>query len=532
MAAPFYQNQHTYAVAVPTASGVDVLLDPGQAVQGTIYAIFAFDATLTLAAGPFVWPVLQYTWPGSGSGSGGTGTITEIIALSPISGGGTTGSVNIGLNSLGITGAYIANGTITANKLASNAAVTGILLGADTYRNVVELLEGTNVVLTSDLPNNQITIGLNPNAVIGVTATLPVVATTTLGIADISLTVTPAHDGGAVALQGLISGPTAQSGVLSVTDVYSNGFLSVNVPYSVISNILTPISSIYAQALLSGDYIFSGYSDTGVLNTYLTSDGTLFTSNIQNAGKVETDVLTLKSDPWVGSGLEKLHLTATGADAALNFINLPFSYYNTLTLAQGNSTPTLTGNGKIVGTPLNAPLISFNTTAAYPAIKLGTTSETAKDLALAVHNNGANPPTIGLYTDGTITCKRVDALFQTSTNKYLTAGNYQVSDYPGVSVFVVDSFSGPSSLQLPELTATSEDGMTFTFKKYDITIQPVLISTSAGQTIDNDQTQYTLTTYKQSHASTIGQSPVPILHTIKVMAVVKPLTSTYFWISL
>lgn len=528
----FFQNQNRFTVAVPTASGVDVNLDYGQAVEGDIYAIFAYDNLLTLVAGPFVWPVLQYAWPGS-SGGGGGSSITAVLTSDPLTGGGSSGTLTIGLAALGITGTYIADGTITSDKLATGAAVTGLTIASTTLTDSITLIAGTDIILTPDSGANTITIGVDSTEVISsVTGTLPISVVTTDGAAVVSVAVTPTNNGGAVALQSLSSNPTLQAGTACTTTFYTADYVAVNMSYDAIQ-LLAAASSLYAQAASSSDNVFSFFSDAAVLTTYLTAAGTLYTTNLSNSGTATTSVFSLISDPWTVATTEKAHLTAVGADSANNFLNIPISLCNTLTLTQVASSPTARiGNGLITGSPTLAPLIQFATTSDFPAISLGTTSVAETDVALEVLSNGATPRTIGLFADGTITCKRVNAQFNTESNIVLTAGSYAVVSYPGVNTFIIDSSAGVSSISLPTLDSTSEDGVIYTFKKYDITTNAVLISASGGQTIDNTLTQYTLTAYKQTFAYTTDTPPIPILHTLRVMSVVKPLTSQYFWISL
>ena len=534
MAAPFYQNQNSFSVAVPTASGVDITLFSGEVVQGDIYFIFEYNDLLIKVDGPFSYPTLRYSWPGSG-GSGGSGTLTGVTCVSPIIGGGSSGVVSVGLGLLSVTGAYIANGTITADKLAADSAVTGLLVGADTLKNIVELVAGTNIVLTPNLTDNSIEIGTNSNVVTAVDATLPLSVTTSNGTATLSIDVTPTNDGGAVAFQSISSEPTVQLGTAALSEVYTSGFVSANVSYSVITDPGTPISGLYVKPLTSNDYAFSAFTAADVLTTYLTNGGTLYTTAVKNNGEVGTTSFSLTEDLWTGTSLPLGYLTAVVANQANNFLNIPFGLYNTLTLLQTTlgTAPSANkvGTGKIVGSPTYEPLIQFGTQVAVPAIKLGITSETGRDLAFAVHDDGSTDPTIGLYTDGTITCKRVDAQYETLKSQLLVAGNFLVTAYPGINVFIIDSSNGPSSIQLPELTAASEDGVVLTFKKYDVTNNPVVISTTAGQTIDVDQTQYTLRTYKQDHGNTVGNPPEALLNSLRVMSVVRPLSNKYFWIS-
>src|ERR1035437_6878722 len=529
----FYQNQNSFTVAVPTAIGVDVNINSGQVIEGDIYQIFAYDNTLTLVAGPYDWPVIVYSLQGSLCGGGGVGTITGVTAISPINGGGITGNVPVGLDSLGVTAAYIANSTITSGKIASGAVVKSLIVGIDGFTDHVELAEGTNIVLTPDLGTNTITIDTAANVVGTINATLPLSAITTSGVADISIDITSTNNGGAVALQSAISEPVPQVGAASISALHAADYVSINVPYTTIADVNTKISSLYLQPLTSGDNTFSTFDATGTLVSCMDAIGGLYTSNLYNNELIETKVFSLRTDPWVGNEDEKGHLTAVSADYANNFLNIPFAFCNTLTLTQVASSPAArVGTGNILGIPSLGSLISFGTTSTHPAIVLGTTSVSTKDLAFAIHNNGSTDPTLGLYTDGTITCKRVDALYLTSKSVVLTAGNYVVANYPGVSTFVIDSSSGVSTITLPVLDSSSEDGVILTFKKYDVTTNAVLISSAEGQPIDNDKTQYTLTTYKQSHGSTIGVSPEPILHVIRLMSVVNVGADQYFWISL
>jgi hypothetical protein len=529
----YYQNQSTWVIAAPTASGIDVNVHPGFVVQGDIYKLLGPEAGLVEVPGPYTWPQLVYSWLDSGSGGGGgTGTITGVNCISPITGGGASGDVTVGLEALGITGGYIANGTITADKFAAGAAVTGLFVGATPVTGDVHLIAGTNISLAADTLASTITVSTVSNIVGAVSATAPIIADITTGTLNLSLAVTPADDGGAVALQADNVQPEQQDGIAFITKFISAEYISANVTYATIVDPATPASSLYLQPLSGSENLFTGLDTGGTVTSYLDHSGSLYSANLYNDGTLDTKIFSLRTDPWLGAATEKGHLTAVGADAANNFLNIPFALCNTLTLSQVASSPAeRIGEGKIVGSPTLASLISF-ATGTYPAITLGTTSATTKDLALQILDNGSVTPTIGLYTDGTITCKRVDALFNTTKNVVLTAGNYLVADYPGVSTFVIDSASGVSSIALPELTSASEDGMEYTFKKYDVTTNAVLISTSAGQTIDVDKTQYTLTTYKQTNGSTTGTTPEPILHTLKVMSVVKPLDNKYFWISL
>ena len=76
--------------------------------------------------------------------SGSSGTITGVAPVAPLSGGGTSGNVSISLSDLGVTTGKLADGAVTAAKIASGQAVKSF----NTLKDNVTLAAGSNVTIT------------------------------------------------------------------------------------------------------------------------------------------------------------------------------------------------------------------------------------------------------------------------------------------------------------------------------------------------------------------------------------------------
>jgi hypothetical protein len=493
----YFQNQNTYTIAVPTASGISLTLFPGEVVQGISYSVFDYHDILVSVVGPYTYPTLRYSWPSTGTSSEDSGAITEITADLPLSGGGNTGNVHIGLTAASIDASYITPGSLTAALFGYGEIVKGITIGLDTLYDNVTLVAGNNIEITYE-EGNTVLISTTSSVLTSVEGTSPISVSTLNGVATVAMDITP------IALQELdytFTPPVEQLGTAAISNLFVNeeedvlyGLVAINTPIATVLSYNSVVPSyVYLKGLDATTHLFTTLNDSDLITSYIDADAKSFIPGLANTGLTETASFSLRADSWSNSTLPYIYFNLVVPSD--NFINVPFDLFNTLTIQQTDTGDVnKIGIGEILGVPSLSPLIDFGTQELIPAIKLGSTSESGKDLALTVHNNGSIAPTIGLYTDGTITATQVITPFEIHTNIYLTAGNYSVGDYQGISTFICDSVSGVSSFNLPELTQESVNGQTYLFKKYDITTNAVVIVPAIGQTIDNTLTQYTLST--------------------------------------
>lgn len=506
----YYQNQHFYDVAVPTAEGVDVNLQTGEVVEGDFYSVLEYHGILVNVPGPYTYPVLRYSWPSSWGGSGGAGSITGVSCTSPIVGGGMSGTVGVALSPQGITTSYLANGAVTTDKLADGAVtlskialgniVTGIITGVDTFTDDITLAAGTGILLTPTALTNTITVGLDPStAVASVTGVLPISVVTTLGVAEVSIDVTPTNNGGAVALQTDINGAE-----------YQAGFAALNNLFIKQSGTNTNDSLLSVLDSVGSTYLVDFNADLGILFSQS------FLSAFDVGGKSLTiyDTVSYSKDN-ANTGNIGITLSYMGS-----YFGVPMNIGAEFSLSGNGVAPDSHGN--IVGTQGSSytlPFISLtgNSGNTTPLIKLASSyvDGVVNNTNFIEVSDVNSVPLIKLWGDGIVEAKKFVAKQVTYTNIFLPAGQYNVVDYEDANVFIFDATIGTTSINLPTLNANSTNGQVFVFKKYDVTISPVQITPAQGQTIDGTLTSWTLRQHGDS---------------VRLMSVIN--NGSYFWVML
>lgn len=517
----YYQNQNAFPVSVPTATGITLTLFRGEVVEGEPYSIFEKDGILTRVEGPYTYPTLRYSWYGSIT-PGGSGTITGITAVSPITGGGTSGNISIGLGLESITADYIAPGTITGALIGDGQVVKGLKLGSDTFTDVIELLEGDNIALTFDSLANSLTIGTALGVVTSVTADAPIFVNTVNNVANLSLDVTPTLSGGAVALQNFIYPAVYQDGYAALGGL----MLEADASKPVVDTSTAAVSlfdkdnSLYRLGVhQSGNIHTNGNFATAQSHIGKTLSLYETTAFSQTLLEVEaTDKwIQLSSDPNVASYFD-VDVTLKSALTLGTVSVRDADTFGRITGIHGATNPTPLISLVSESTNNVTPIIKVSAATAYPNIT-GTTAFGYQDVN--------NDYLVKIYNNGQIDAKELNADvinagvihtdYEVHSNILLSAGNYVITDYPGVNTFIFNSTAGVTSVNLPELNANSINGQTYIFKKYDITTNGVIIIPAVGQTIDNTLTQYTL--------STAGQ-----FVRLQAVIITAPIPA-YFWIT-
>jgi len=149
MAAPYFYNPFDYPILVPTPSAAGVELYPGEIVQGSYYRWLLYDGLLAEYVGTPLPQQVVYIYPenvNDGPGITPDSPVNSIIAGTGITAVNDNGDVTVGIADEGVDTLQIADGAVTTNKLAIDAAVISL----NDLTEAVELIEGTNVVITTD----------------------------------------------------------------------------------------------------------------------------------------------------------------------------------------------------------------------------------------------------------------------------------------------------------------------------------------------------------------------------------------------
>lgn len=374
------------------------------------------------------------------------------------------------------------------------------LNGFSDYANVVA---GNYISVTSN--SNNVIIGNTAPGLTDATGTLPItlVLSNNNQTLTASIAVTPAHDGGAVALQipnspaapNVVFAHTMQLGTAAVSNVFTNGVLGVNVTPTDLAAINRP-AAMYLKPLIGTDDLFIGVNSINDVTSVLTDLGEFFAKQTVTEGDTVSTSFTLQENPWENTTFVKGHLTAVAANATDNFLNLPFSYYNTLTLRQVATDlvhPALVGTGKIVGISTLAPLVDLNIGTA-PAIRLGFGTAVASASALEVYGTDQSNPSVKLSTNG-----EVKAVTVLAENVYVnTAYVNEPSTVPidivhGPQAVVADASAGQVIVQLPTIPGDFTKSILLTVKKADISTNEVSIIRGTGSLIEGDTAPINLT---------------------------------------
>lgn len=393
-------------------------------------------------------------------------SITSIIAGAGLEGGGGDGDITIG-----IAARSVAPSMLTANMPASILGSGQVVKSLNSLEDSVILAQGSHLTIT---PTGQILTFDVP--IIGFTAlnaTLPLILTTPDdGVTiDGSIAITPANDGGAVALQTAGS-PTFQTGYAALDGLYlpNNGFITMGFTtvnpgaYFFLQNDTDNPTDYLLFEDNAGDPIF-GVTKAGVTDiaSAAITVGTVTTTLTFGASKIILDPDTT------------------------TYFGVPVSMDGVWTLAAA---------GQFVAD--NAALSIFELNASSTTNPLiNVSSTTAGGNVLLVKDNSDTPvTTCSLDTDGNFFATRVKTDQFTVVAVEKAAGGYTL-DFTSPSVYACNAVSAPITFTLPELTSDSPSGLTFTFKKVDVSTNGVMVSTSGGQAIDGVMSK-TISTQWQS----------------------------------
>jgi|ERR1035438_8679075 hypothetical protein len=144
-------------------------------------------------------------------------------------------------------------------------------------------------------------------------------------------------------------------------------------------------------------------------------------------------------------------------------------------------TNTVTIGKNLIGATTTVPLLDLIAHSTTVPLFLSTA-----DVANAlVFENVDNTAVTNSYLDSTgrFFSRRISADAFAITTQEQTVGAVTLA-FTGASMFACDATGGTITYTLPTLDTNSPSGYQFTFKKTDVSVHPVFVSTSGGQSID------------------------------------------------
>lgn len=369
--------------------------------------------------------------------------INVVVAGSGLTGGGSSSTVTLDIESGGIVNSMLAADAVRSSNIATGEVVKSF----NGLTDAVTLAAGAHVTLTP--VGNTVTVA---TPIIGFTAldsTLPL----TLSTPDAGVTIhgeiniTPAHAGGAVALQ--TGTPAFQTGFAALDNV----FLPTTGAFAVGETSPTAFVHLKNDATNSKDYV------------------KVFDKDATNIFEIDKTGLTT-----IDSGIVTSSFILGVTDVVYGSA-LPEITFNKDTLF--NDTVTIFKN--IIGTTASVPLVDLIPhSATVPLFQ--STADIASALVLKSVDNSAVVNTT-LYSDGKFFSRQVRADNFVVGTLEQTAGAVTLG-FSGASLFACDASSAPVTFTLPLIDANSPSGYQFTFKKTDVSTNAVMVSASGGQAID------------------------------------------------
>lgn len=369
--------------------------------------------------------------------------INVIVAGSGLTGGGSSSTVSLDIETGGIVNSMLAADAVLSGNIATGQVVKTL----NGLTDSVTLAAGSHVTITP--VGNTLTVA---TPIIGFTE-LDSVLPLTLSTPDSGVTIhgeiniTPANDGGAVALQ-------------TGTAVFQTGFAALD-------NVFLPTTGGFAVGETSPTAFVHLKNDATNSKDYVK----VFDKDDVNIFEIDKTGLTT-----IDSGI----VTSSFILGVTDFVYgsaLPEITFNKDTLF--NETVTISKN--VIGTTASVPLVDLVPhSATIPLFQ--TTADVASALVLKNVDNSAVVNTT-LYSDGKFFSRQVKADNFVVGTLEQSAGAVTLG-FSGPSLFACDASSAPITFTLPLIDASSPSGYQFTFKKTDVSTNAVMVSASGGQAID------------------------------------------------
>jgi hypothetical protein len=358
--------------------------------------------------------------------------INVVTAGSGLTGGGSGNSITLSIANGGIIHSMLAADAVWDSNIATGQVVKSF----NGLTDSVVLAAGYNITITPS--GNTVML----SSLTTMDATLPLVLHTPDYGATIqgTVTITPAHNGGAVALQ--TGTPVYQTGFAALDDIYipSTGSIAIGVASA------TAFIDIENDATNSRDYVkLSDYENNNIL--HLTKEG-----------RITLGVNAFSYLPDAGEG-------------PLAYFNVPLDCHDTLALYKN-----------LIGATTTVPL--FDLTPNSIDIPLINSEATTPSALVIKSSDDSSVVNTTLDSDGKLFTRQVKADSFIVGTQEQTVGAVPLHFNDGPSFFACDAVGGVITFTLPELTADSPSGYEYSFKKIDASSHPVMVSASGSQSID------------------------------------------------